>query len=192
MFVPYTQEAWPSMSIMQVVLRSSADPDSVIGGARRALHSLDPGVPLANITTLSALTDAALAQEKFSMLLLGFFGAFSLLLAAVGIYGVISYSVSQRTREIGIRMALGARRGKVFGAILGHGVRLTAMGIAFGIVAALGIGRALTSYLYGVKAYDPLTFAAVSVVLALVAMLAGFFPARRAASIDPMQALRVE
>ena len=126
------------------------------------------------------------------MLLLGFFGAFSLFLAAVGIYGVMSYSVSHRSREIGIRMALGATRGSVFGATLNHGLRLTVMGIGLGLCSALAAGRALTSYLYGVKSYDPFTFAVVSAVLALVALLAGLFPAYRAASIQPMRALRTE
>jgi predicted permease len=192
MFVPYTQDAWPSMAIMQVVLRSRAAPDSAIGGARNALHSIDPGLPVAKVTTLSAMTDSVLSQERFSMMLLGFFGTFSLLLAAVGIYGAISYSVGRQTREIGIRMALGARREDVFRGVLGHGLRLAGVGIGCGIVAALAVGEALEGYLYGVKAYDPLTFASVSLVLALVAALAGALPARRAASIDPMQALRSE
>jgi predicted permease len=192
MFVPYTQDAWPSMAIMQVVLRSRATPDSVMGGARNALHSIDPSLPVAKVTTLSAMTDRVLSQERFSMVLLGFFGVFSLLLAAVGIYGVISYSVGQQTREIGIRMALGAQRESVFRSVLGHGLRLAGMGIGLGLVAAFGVGQALTSYLYGVKGYDPLTFGVVSLALALVAVLAGVFPARRAASIDPMQALRTE
>jgi predicted permease len=192
MFVPYTQDAWPSMAIMQVVLRSRAAPDSAIGGARNALHSIDPGLPVAKVTTLSAMTDSVMSQERFSMMLLGFFGTFSLLLAAVGIYGAISYSVGRQTREIGIRMALGARREDVFRGVLGHGLRLAGVGIGCGIVAALAVGEALEGYLYGVKAYDPLTFASVSLVLALVAALAGALPARRAASIDPMQALRSE
>jgi predicted permease len=192
MFVPYTQQAWPSMSIMQVAMRTSADPSSVIGGVRSVLHSLDSGVPLAKIATLSELTNSSLSQERFSMLLLGLFGVFSLLLAAVGIYGVISYSVSQQTREIGIRMALGARRGNVFRATLSHGLRLATLGVGVGILAALGAGRVLSSYLYGVKADDPLTFIVVSVVLTLVAILAGLLPAQRASSIDPMQALRTE
>ena len=192
MFVPYTQDAWPSMAIMQVVLRSRATPDSVMGGARNALHSIDPSLPVAKVTTLSAMTDRVLSQERFSMVLLGFFGVFSLLLAAVGIYGVISYSVGQQTREIGIRMALGAQRESVFRSVLGHGLRLAGMGIGLGLVAAFGVGQALTSYLYGVKGYDPLTFGVVSLALALVAVLAGVFPARRAASIDPMQTIRME
>jgi putative ABC transport system permease protein len=192
MFVPYTQDAWPSMAIMQIVLRSRAAPGAVMAGSRDALHSIDPGLPVAKVTTLSAMTGSVLSQERFSMVLLSFFGAFSLLLAAVGIYGVISYSVGRQTREIGIRMALGAPREVVFRAVLGYGLRLAGLGIGCGIVAALAVGQALTSFLYGVKSYDPLTFAAVPLVLALVAALAGLLPARRAASIDPMQALKTE
>jgi predicted permease len=192
MFVPYTQDVWPSMSIMQIVLRAQADPDSVIGGARNAVHALDPGLPLAKITTLTTLAGTAMARDRFSMLLLGFFGALSLILAAVGIYGVISYSVGQRTQEIGIRIALGARRENVFGMILAHGLRLTGLGIGLGFLAALGVGRMMTGFLYGVGATDPLTFAAVSLFLAAVALVASIFPAYRAASIDPMQALRAE
>ena len=192
MFVPYTQEVWPSMSIMQVVLRARGNPESVVGDARRALHSLDPGVPLAKITTLSALTETALSRQRFSMLLLGFFGGFSMLLAAIGIYGVVSCSVGQRTREIGIRMALGARRSSIFSETLTHGLRLAAWGIGSGALAALAVGRALARYLYGVGPYDPLTFLAVAMVLALVALIAGVLPARRAALIEPMESLRIE
>lgn len=192
MFEPYTQNVWPSMALMQVVLRTRADPSTVIGAARQAIQELDPGLPLAKISTLATLTGTAMAQDRFSMLLVGFFGALALLLAAVGIYGVISYSVGQRTREIGIRIALGARRESVFRMILSHGLRLTALGIVIGFVAALGVGRMLTGFLYGVRAADPLTFAAVGVFLAGVALAASFFPAYRAAKIDPMQALRTE
>jgi putative ABC transport system permease protein len=133
-----------------------------------------------------------MAQDRFSMLLVGFFGVLALLLAAIGIYGVISYSVGQRTREIGIRIALGAQRGNVFGIVMGHGIKLASLGIAIGFFAALGMGRMLTGFLYGVSAADPLTFASVAVFLAAVALAASFFPARRAAKIDPMQALRSE
>jgi predicted permease len=192
MFVPYTQDVWPSMAIMQIVLRTQSDPISVIGGARNAIHALDPSLPLAKITTLTSLTGTAMARDRFSMLLLGFFGALSLILAAVGIYGVISYSVGQRTQEIGIRIALGARRENVFGMILAHALRLTCMGIGLGFLAALAVGRMMTGFLYGVKATDPLTFAAVSLFLAAVALVASLFPAHRAASIDPTQALRTE
>ena len=126
------------------------------------------------------------------MLLLGFFGGFSMLLAAIGIYGVVSCSVGQRTREIGIRMALGARRSSIFSETLTRGLRLAAWGIGSGALAALAVGRALARYLYGVGPYDPLTFLAVPMVLALVALIAGVLPARRAALIEPMESLRIE
>jgi len=126
------------------------------------------------------------------MLLLGFIGSLALLLAAVGIYGVISYSVGQQTREIGIRMALGAPRRQVFGTIIRRSLSLALLGIGAGVIAALCVGRAFSSYLYGVTASDPLTFLAVAMVLAITALLAGYLPARRAASVDPMQALRSE
>lgn len=191
-FVPYTQEVWPSLAMMRVVLRSRTDPDAVIGGARSVVQSLDSRLPLAKIATLVSLRDSALSRERFSILLLGFFAVFSLLLAAVGIYGVISYSVGHRAQEIGIRMALGATRGSVFSSILSRGFQLTAIGIVLGVCAALVASRAVTTYLYGVKSYDPLTFLAVCVVIAMVAMLAGLFPAYRAASIEPVRALRNE
>ena len=192
MFVPYTQNEWPPLSIMQVVMRTQGDPAALTGAARAAIHAIDPEVPLAKITTLEALTSAALSNETFSMVLLGFFAAFSLLLAAVGIYGVISYAVSQQIREIGIRMALGAPRGAIFSATLSRSVRLAGIGIGCGAVAAVCVGRVLSSYLFGVKADDPLTYIVVALVLALAAAAAGVLPARRAASVDPAQALRAE
>jgi putative ABC transport system permease protein len=191
-FVPYTQDVWPSMAIMHVIIRSRVAPDAVIAGARSALQSLDARLPLAKVTTLSVLTDSALSRERISILLLGFFAVFSLVLAAVGIYCLISYSVSHRSLEIGIRMALGATRRSIFASTLNHGFRLAVMGIVLGCCAALAAGRAITSYLYGVKSYDPFTFGVVSVVLAVVALLAGLFPAYRAASIEPMRAMRTE
>ena len=192
MFVPYTQDTWPSLSVVQVVVRSHADSESVIGGIGSAIHSLDSALPLAKVTTLSNLVDDSVSRQRFSAVLMAFFGAFSLLLAVVGIYGVVSYSADQRTRELGIRMALGAARSRVFGSILGHGLRLSGLGIACGLIGAIAISRLLRSYLYGVGAYDPLTLILVPLILALVALLAAFFPARRAASADPMAALRAE
>ncbi len=192
MFEPYTQNVWPSMALMRVVLRTKADPDDVIGSARQVIHDMDPGLPLAKLATLNTLTQAAMARDRFSMLLVAFFGGLALLLAAVGIYGVISYSVGQRTREIGIRMALGARRGSVFGMILRLGLKLAALGIFIGILGALAVGRVLTGFLYGVRFTDPWTFTCVSLFLGAVALAATYFPARRAAKIDPMRALRHE
>jgi predicted permease len=192
MFEPYTQNVWPSMVLMQIVLRTKADPNAAIGSARLAIHELDPGLPLAKVSTLATLTSAAMARDRFSMLLVGFFGMLSLLLATIGIYGVISYSVSQRTREIGIRMALGAQRGNVFGMVLRQALSLAGFGTAIGILAALGVGRILAGFLYGTRVTDPLTCASVAILLAVVVLAASFFPARRAAKIDPMCALRYE
>lgn len=192
MFEPYTQNVWPSMALMQVAIRTHADPAAVIGAARQAILELDPGVPLANVSTLATLTSTAMARDRFSMLLVSFFGGLALFLSAVGIYGIISYSVWQRTREIGVRIALGARRESVFRMILGQGLRLTALGVAIGIPAALGTAHLLNGFLYGVRGTDPATFAVVAAFMIGVALAACFLPARRAAGIDPMQALRAE
>jgi predicted permease len=190
MFEPYTQEVWPSMQLMHVVLRTKADPVTAIGAARRVLHDLDPGIPLAAVSTLTAITQSSLAADRFSILVVGFFGALALVLAAVGIYGVIAYSAGQRTREIAIRIALGAQRGNVFGMVLGQGLRLAALGILFGVFAALVVGRVLAGLLYGVSAADPVTLASVAALIMLVALAACILPARRAAATAPMEALR--
>lgn len=192
MFEPYTQNVWPSLALMQVVLRTRAEPSTVMDSAREAIQQIDPGVPVAKLSSLATLTNSAMAGERFSMVLVSCFGLLAVLLAAVGIYGVISYSVVQRTREIGIRVALGARRGDVFRMVIRHGLGLSGLGILIGVVAALGTGRILSSFLYGVSAADPLTFVSVSVFLAAVAVGASVFPARRAASINPMETLRAE
>jgi putative ABC transport system permease protein len=180
------------MQTMQFALRAKSDPASLSGSVRKVMHSLDPDLPLARVSLLTTLVDNSLAQQRFSMLLLGGFGVLALLLSAVGMYGVISYSVMQRTREIGIRMALGARRGSVFAMVVGQGSRLAGLGIALGLAAALAVTRMMASLLYGIRATDPLTFATVSALLAGVALLACYIPARRATKVDPMVALRDE
>lgn len=189
-FAPFTQDVWPSMATMHVVLRTQIDPDAVIQDTRRALQTLDPRLPLANVTTLSNLTDTVLSPEKFSVMVLGFFAGLSLVLAALGIYCLVSYSVSHRSREIGIRIALGETRRSVFVSTLINVLQLTAIGIALGFSAALVAGRTIANYLYSIKSHDPFTFVVVSLILAFVALLAGVFPAYRAASIEPMRALR--
>jgi predicted permease len=190
MFEPYTQEVWPSMELMHVVLRTKVDPATATGSARQIIHDLDAGIPLADVSTLTAVTQSSMAADRFSMLVVGFFGALAIILAAVGIYSIIAYSTGQRTREIAIRIALGAQRGNVFGMVLGQGLRLAALGISFGVLAALITGRVLAVLLYGVSAADPLTLTCVSLLITVVALAASFLPARRAAATAPMEALR--
>jgi predicted permease len=190
MYVPYTQKVWPSLLTMEVALRTRLDVASAVTSARNAIRAVDADLPIANVRPLASLVDDSVAQPKFSMLLLAAFGAFALILACVGIYGVISYSVAQRTREIGVRVALGASRSDIFGMILGQGARLAGLGIAIGIVAALGATRMMSSFLYEVRPADPATFAVVCVILLSVAALACYLPARRATRVDPLIALR--
>ena len=192
MFEPYTQNVWPSLALLQVVIRTDAAPATVIGAARQAIHEIDQRLPLANVSSLTALTDTAMAGERFSMLLVGSFGLLAVFLAVVGVYGVVSYSVAQRTREIGLRIALGAQRGHIFGMIIRHAFGISGIGILIGVFAALGMGRILSGFLYEVSAADPLTYALVSAFLAAVALGASYLPARRAAAIDPLEALRME
>jgi len=142
--------------------------------------------------TMDEIISDSISDRKFSMVLLGAFAALALLLSTIGIYGVISYLIGERTHEIGIRMALGAQRKDVLTLVLSEGVRLTLLGAAIGIAAALGLTRLMANLLYGVSATDPLTFAAVPIVLLGVAMLACYIPARRAMRVDPMTALRYE
>ena len=143
---------------MQVALRTVGDPAIMTASIRDAMKSVDPDLPLTKVAKLSTLVDRSLTQPRFAMLLVGAFGVLSLVLASVGMYGVISYSVTQRTREIGIRMALGAERGRVFNMVLRQGVHLAAAGILIGLVSAYAAMRVLLSFLYGVGASDPLTF----------------------------------
>jgi predicted permease len=192
MYVPYTQKPYPSMSIMYVVLRTKTEPTSVFSAASKAIHSVDPELPIAEAVTLSTIRDRSMAQPRFSMLLLGSLGILALVLACVGMYGVISYSVMQRTPEIGVRMALGAQRGNVFRMVLGQGSRLALLGIVIGLAGAVGLTRLMASFLYGVKATDPLTFTGMALLLAVVILLACYVPARRATRVDPMIALRYE
>lgn len=192
MYVPYTQKVWPSLLTMNIVLRTTQDSRSVTASAREAIHSIDPDLPLANVRTLSAIVSSSMNEPLFSALLLAAFGGLALLLATIGMYGVISYSVAQRTQEIGIRMVLGARPRSVFRMVLRQGARLAVLGIAIGLVAALAATRVMNSFLYGVGATDPLTFAAVSLLLFGVALLACYIPARRAMNVHPMAALRHE
>jgi len=175
-----------------VVLRVHGDPAAVMGPVRRAVREIDPRDVVYNVETMDEVVSRSFAARRFSMMLLGLFGGLALLLACVGIYGVISYLVGQRTHEIGVRMALGAHGGDVLKLVVGQGCRLTAAGLGVGIAGALGLTRFLSSLLFGVKPADALTFAAASAILAAVALLASYVPARRATKVNPIEALRYE
>ena len=175
-----------------VVLRTAGDPAAVMGPVRRAVAQIDSREVIYGVQTMDEVIAGSLAARRLSMILLGIFAALALVLSCVGIYGVISYVVGQRTHEIGVRMALGAQRRDVMRLVLGEGARMALVGVAAGIAAALGLTRLMANQLFGVTAQDPLTFAAVAVVLTLVALLACYLPARRAVRVDPMVALRYE
>lgn len=175
-----------------VVLRTQGDPATVMDSVRRAVNQNDPRQVIYAVQTMDAVVATSLAARRLTMLLLGVFAALALVLSCVGIYGVISYLVGQRTPEIGVRMALGAQRADVMRLVLSHGVRMALTGVVIGAIAALALTRLMANELFGVTAHDPLTFAAVAVLLLLVALLACYVPARRAARVDPMIALRYE
>jgi predicted permease len=177
---------------LNVVLRTSGDPAALAGAARQAIWSVHPGVSISGTTTMAAAVDRALARPRFQSALLASFAALALVLAAGGIYGVMSYAVSRRTREIGLRLTLGAARGDVLRLILGQALRRLAIGAAIGLAGAWLSMRALTTLLYGVQPTDPLTFAAVPAILTLTALAASYVPARRASRVDPMVAMRVD
>ncbi len=188
-FMSYYQR---SMTNPFIAVRTASDPRSMIGAIRSQLQILDKDLPLSEIRTIEELVSTSIAQPRFNALLLAGFAALALVLAAVGIYGIISYWVSRRTREIGIRQALGAQRGDVLKLVLGQAVKLVLAGVVIGLVGAFALTRVMSSLLYGVSATDPLTFASVAALLSSVALLASYIPARRATKIDPGVALRYE
>ncbi|HMJ06623.1 MAG TPA: ABC transporter permease [Chthoniobacterales bacterium] len=175
-----------------VVRADAADPSALAESVRRAVREIDPTLPLFRVETLRSVIAESVADRRLNGALLGTFAAIALGLAALGLYGVVSYTVTQRTRELGIRLALGAQRGDLFRLVVGGGMKLAAMGLAVGLVAAFALTRLLESLLYGVGASDPLTFGIVVVVLGAVAFLANYLPACRAARVNPMVALRYE
>jgi ABC-type antimicrobial peptide transport system permease subunit len=195
MFVPYTQNeirTWPSMQTMQFAVLTRTDQTATMEDMRGAVHAVDPDLPVAKFATLATLVDRSMTADRFSMLLVGSFGFLALLLASIGMYGVISYSVMQRTPEIGVRMALGARRGQILAMILSQGSRLAGAGIGIGLIAAVATTRLMECFLYGVRPTDLATFATVSLLLIAVVLLACYIPARRSMKVDPMIALRCE
>jgi putative ABC transport system permease protein len=177
---------------MNLVIRTAGEPASQVSAIRSALGSIDPNIPIYEVRTLDELLSSSLGSRRFTMFLLATFAAVALLLACVGLFGVMAYLVSQRTHEIGVRLALGARPGDVFRLIIGRGMALAAVGSAFGVGGAWALGRFLESMLYQIKPSDPITFASAPILLLAVALLACYVPARRAMKVDPMVALRYE
>ena len=177
---------------MSIVLRANSDPQLLVNALREQVRQMDPRLAVAQIRQMDRIADAGVATPRFALFLVSLFAFLALLLAAIGTYGVMSYSVSQRIHEFGVRMALGAKPSDVLSLVIRHGLRLALLGVALGIVSALALGRVLQSLLYGISAGDPLTFAAVSLIAIAMASLACYLPARRATGVDPMIALRSE
>ena len=175
-----------------VVLRTEGDPAAIMGQVRRAVYETDPREVIYSVQTMDGILASSLAARRLSMILLEIFAGFALALSCVGLYGVISYLVNQRTREIGVRMALGAQRRDVMELVLAQGAKMALVGVVIGMLASLGLTRLMANELFGVTAHDPLTFAAVAILLMVVALLACYIPARRAMQVDPMVALRYE
>jgi putative ABC transport system permease protein len=181
-----------SVGVMSVVAHTTADPDVFAANLRKIVASVDPDTPVDDIRTMEQLISTSVAQPRFTMLLLTIFATVALILGAVGIYGVIAYTVSQRTQEIGVRMALGASKEDVLRLVVRQGATLALIGVTIGLAAALATTRVLKNMLYGVSTTDAATFVIVPLVLMAVALLASYIPARRAARVDPMSALRAE
>jgi putative ABC transport system permease protein len=189
MYVPHSQQSWPFLTL---VVRTSSDAMAMAGPVRDQVLAVDKDQPVSSIQTLESRVSASVAQPRFYLLLLSLFAALALILAAVGVYGVLSYLVTQRIHEIGIRLALGASPFDVIKLVVGHGMMLAVIGVVTGLICAFILTRLMSSMLYGVSATDPMTFAALSLLLLAVALLASYIPARKATKVDPMIALRYE
>ena len=189
-YLSFGQAHWPSA--FMVVRSKTSDPLALAVVAQNAVASVNKDIPLANLRTMLDVVAESVLPRRFAMLLLSTFSGLAMLLAAIGLYGVMSYTVSQRTHEIGIRMALGAQKGDVLKLIVGQGMGLAGLGVALGVVASLALTRLMSTLLFGVSARDPITFGALAALLVAVALIANYVPARRAMKIDPMVALRCE
>jgi putative ABC transport system permease protein len=183
---------FPYNSVRTLVARTDGDPQSFVPSVLGQVQAIDKDQPISKIRTMEELVMGSVSQRRFNMSLLAAFAGLALLLAAVGIYGVMSYSVEQRAHEIGVRMALGAQTRDVLRLVVKQGTTLALIGVGIGLGVALGLTRLIKNLLFGVSATDPVTFFVIALLLALVAMLACYFPARRATKVDPLVALRNE
>jgi putative ABC transport system permease protein len=192
MYVPYKQRPYPSMLTMSFVLRSNRDERSLSNELQQAVRSVDPELPVANVQSMAELVTRSMSPQRLSASVLSAFSAVALILAVVGIYGVISYMVNERNHEIGVRIALGAQKRDILGLVFAQAARLVGSGLALGFVVAFSLTRLLTSFVFGIKAADPLTFTVAPLALLMAASVAIYLPARRACGIDPMNTLRNE
>ncbi|HET6891682.1 MAG TPA: FtsX-like permease family protein, partial [Pyrinomonadaceae bacterium] len=193
MYLPYQQvNDQPWFAPRDLVIRSTGNPATIISGVRQAVREVDPYQPISNVATMEELLDKEMSQRQVGMILLVTFATLALLLASLGIYGVLAYFVAQHTNEIGVRLALGATRGVILRLVLSKGMSLALLGMALGLAGSFALTRLMTSLLFGVKAIDPLTFVTVPLLLSGVALLACYLPARRATRLDPLAALRYE
>jgi len=188
-FMPHAQSGGLGATL---VVRTSGDPKEILAAIRHQIGTMDRDLPIYNIRTMEEVLSGTLAQPRLSLMLLSVFALIALIMAMIGVYGVMSFTVSQRTREIGIRMALGAQQRDVLKMVIEQGLWLVLLGIGIGVAGALGLTRVMKSLLFGVSATDPVTFAVIPLILAAVAILACYLPARRATKVDPMIALRIE
>ena len=189
-YLAASQDAGTGDNIRDWVVRASADPATVAPTVRAAVSATDPTLPIARVQTLDRIRSAATAREEFTLLLVGLFGALALVVAVTGLYGVTAFAVAQRTRELGIRIALGATRLDVIRLVVALGGRLIIAGIAIGMATSLGFSQLMRSMLFGISARDPLTFVGVAALLAALSLVACYVPARRAMRVDPVIALR--
>jgi putative ABC transport system permease protein len=190
MYLPRTQIPFDIMSL--VIRTSVSDPSTLTSAIRKELAAIDPSIPLMSVRVFDDYIARTLARPRFNALLLSIFAGSALVLTAIGIYGVMAYSVAQRTNEIGIRMALGAAQSNIFKLVIGQAMTMVAISIVIGLVGTFAATRLLNSLLFGVSAWDPLTFSAIVILISLVAFLAAWLPARRASRVDPIVALRTE
>jgi putative ABC transport system permease protein len=188
----WSMRQFPAVQSMTLVIRTTGDPLRLAGALRREVRAIDPDQPVADVRTMEHYLGDSVARRRFTASLLAGFSAVALVLAAVGLYGVMSYAVAQHTRELGIRLALGASTRAVLNGVLRDALVLAAAGVGVGVAAALALTRVLASLLYDVSATDPAVFAAIAAVLGAVALVASYIPARRATQVDPMVALREE
>jgi putative ABC transport system permease protein len=191
---PKPEIYWPYAQspdgFFSVIVRTSRDPEAIASTLRSALWSIDPGTPLSEVRTLDALVADRLSRQRFAGLLMGLFASAALILASLGMYGVISYWASLRIHEIGVRMALGASRYDILGDVMGKGIKLAGLGVCLGITTTLALSRIVSGLLYGISPHDPWTLCAVSMLLLVVGLIASYIPARHSMNVDPAEALR--